>query len=167
MITLTQLSPQQLRQAADIQEEIERLQKQLTEVLGGEVPTPVSTETPTTSGRTKGLKMSAQGLANIRAAQQARRARERGVAAIEAPAATSRKHRKLSAQGLANIRAGVAKRMARKARATTEPAGTGKPAKEPKAKKQVSELKLKALAKAREARLAKLRAAKKANRERP
>ncbi len=107
--TMINITPQQLRKAANIQEKIQSLQKELGQLLGGEIPTPASTEASTTKGRRKRRKMSAEGRANIRAAQLARRAMEGG--------------------------------------------------EQPK-KKQVSEAKLKALAKAREARWAKMRAAK-------
>jgi hypothetical protein len=55
---ITSLSPQTLRKAADLQDRILDLQNQLGELLGGEVPT---------NGRKKRRKLSAQGLANIRA----------------------------------------------------------------------------------------------------
>ena len=37
------ITPQQLRKAADIQEKIQSLQNELAEILGGEVPTPAQT----------------------------------------------------------------------------------------------------------------------------
>jgi hypothetical protein len=108
------ITPQQLRKAADIQEKILSLQEELGQLLGGETSTPASPEAPTTKGRKKRRKMSAEGRASIRAAQLARRARERGEVVTEAPAAKPKK-------------------------------------------KQVSEAKLRALAKAREARWAKVK----------
>ena len=105
--------------------------------------------------------MSDRGLANIRAAQQARRARERGEPGAEDAAAKPRRKRRLSALGLANIRAGVVKREARKAGAAVGPAAMGAPAPATKTKKRLSEAKLQALVKARAARLAKRKAAKK------
>lgn len=65
MNSLTNLSPQQLRQAADIQERINVLQEGLSRLLGG-APAELTT---TSSGRRK---LSAQGLANIRAGAQRR-----------------------------------------------------------------------------------------------
>jgi hypothetical protein len=38
-MSITSLSPQQLRQAADLKERIDRLQDQLNAILGGEVST--------------------------------------------------------------------------------------------------------------------------------
>lgn len=60
MNSFTNLSPQQLRQAADVQERINALQEELSRLLDG-APAHVAT---TSSGRRK---LSAQGLANIRA----------------------------------------------------------------------------------------------------
>jgi hypothetical protein len=106
------LTPTQLRKAADIQERIQSLQKGLGQLLGGEVSTPAqSTEAPK-----KKRKMSAAGRARIAAAAKARWAKIRGAKAAKAP-----KKRKLSARGIANIRAGVAKRMAAKGKAVQKP----------------------------------------------
>jgi len=98
-------TPSQLRKAADIQEEILELQKELGQLLGGEVSTPAqATEAP------KKYKFSAASRAKMRAAQKARWAKIKGTAPQPEPA--PKKKRKFSAQALANIRAGVAKRMA-------------------------------------------------------
>jgi len=84
-MSITTLSAQQLRQAADLQEKIETLQNELDVILGGEeAPTPAATEAPTTPG------------------------------VFEEPTKGRKRRKKLSAQGIANIRAGVAKRMAKK-----------------------------------------------------
>jgi hypothetical protein len=98
--TMINITPQQLRKAANIQEKLQSLQKELGQLLGapGELDT---TEPPK-----KRRKVSAAGIANIRAAQKARWAR---IKAGKTP-----KKRRMSAQGLANIRAGVRKRMAAK-----------------------------------------------------
>src|SRR5208283_2866063 len=85
-------------------------------------------------------KISAQGLANIRAAQKARWAKIKGA---KAPS-----KRKLSAQGLANIRAGVAKRMAAQGKALA-----AKPVK--KARKKISAAGLANIRAAQKARWAK------------
>ena len=67
------LTPQQLRKAADIQEKILTLQSELNEILGGEVPTPFkASEVPK-----KGKKFSAASRAKMRAAQKARWAKIR------------------------------------------------------------------------------------------
>src|SRR5258708_2518238 len=70
------LSPQHLRQVADLKEKIDGLQTELYAILGGEVPTP-DAETPPApkNGRRKG---SAQGRARMAAAQRARWAAKRG-----------------------------------------------------------------------------------------
>ncbi len=65
-----------------------------------------------------------------------------------------KKREKLSPEGLANIRAAAKARWAAK-RGEAPATEAEKPARQPKIKKQVSEAKLKALAKAREARWAK------------
>jgi hypothetical protein len=110
------ITPQQLRKAADIQEKIQSLQKELGELLGGEVSTAAE---PTEAPKKKG-KMSAAGRAAIRAAQKARWVKIKGTTTSAKPAKKAR--RKLSAKGLANIRAGVAKRMATKGKAASKPA---------------------------------------------
>jgi|SRR5579872_641457 len=90
------LSPQQFRQAADLQERIQELQSELEQLLGS---TPQSVAQRSASGR----RLSVQGLANIRAAVRRRWARER---AENAAGAMKRKaKRKMSAAGRARISA--------------------------------------------------------------
>lgn len=102
------LTPKQLRTAANIQEKIQSLQKELNQILGAADSTPTeATEAP------RKRKMSAAGRRAIAAAAKARWAKYN--AAKRAPA--KKRKRKLSAQGLANIRAGVAKRMAARRKA--------------------------------------------------
>ena len=55
------ITPQQLRKAANIQEKIQSLQKELGQLLGGSGPGPA----PAATRAPKKRKMSAQGLANI------------------------------------------------------------------------------------------------------
>jgi hypothetical protein len=113
--TVTNITPQQLRKAADLQEKILELQDELNEILGGEVPTSAqATEAPR-----KKYKFSAASRAKMRSAQKARWAKIKGTAPSEEPA--PKKKRKLSAEGLANIRAGVAKRWAAKGKAVKKP----------------------------------------------
>jgi hypothetical protein len=105
MNSLSNLSPAQLRQAADIQERILALQGELNQLLGvgGEpAPTPIAGGSAPKPGKRN---LSAAGRAAIIAGAKARWAKERA----EPP------KRRLSAQGLANIRAGVAKRVAAQA----------------------------------------------------
>jgi hypothetical protein len=94
MNPITSLSPAQLRQAADIQERILSLQRELSELLGGEAES--------LPGKRR---LSAEGRAAIAAGARARWARIKG---------TGRK-RKMSAEGRADIQAGVRKRMASRA----------------------------------------------------
>jgi hypothetical protein len=99
------ITPQQLRKAADIQEKIQSLQEELGQLLGSETSTPAqSADAP------KKRKFSAAARAKMRAAQKATRAKIKGAAPSAIP--VQKPKRKMSAQGLANIRAGVAKRMA-------------------------------------------------------
>jgi hypothetical protein len=141
--TMINITPSQLRKAADIKERIDVLQSELNEILGSDVSTPAqSAKAPTKKG-----KMSAAGRAAIRAAQKARWAKIKGIAK---PGRKAR--RRMSAKGLANIRAGVAKRMAAQGKAPT-----AKPAK--KAKKKFSAAARAALAAAAKARWAKAKAA--------
>jgi hypothetical protein len=99
------ISPRQLRKAADLQERIQSLQKELGQLLGGPA------ETAATKAPKKKRKMSAAGRARIAAAAKARWAKIKRTAP----------KKKLSAQGLANIRAGVAKRMAARGKSVQKP----------------------------------------------
>ncbi len=144
MNSITGLSPHQLRQAADIKEQIDALQDQLNTLLGLEVPAaPQAIAAPT-----RRRKMSAAGRAAIAAAARARWAAYN--AARGRPMKMAR--RKLSAQGLANIRAGVLKRMAAQRKGLA-----ANPAK--KVKKHFSAAARAALAAAIKARWARARAA--------
>jgi hypothetical protein len=138
------ITPQQLRRAADIQEKIQSLQQELNQILGGEISTAEPTEAP------RKYKFSAAARAKMRAAQKARWAAIKGTAPTTEPA--PKKKSKMSAQGLANIRVGVAKRMAAQGKAPA-----AKPAK--KAKKKFSAAARAALAAAAKARWAKVKAA--------
>src|ERR1017187_3629262 len=136
-------TPQQLRKAADIQERIQSLQKELGQLLGGEVSTPAqTTEAP------RKYKLSAYTRAKMRKAQQARWAKIKETPPSVKPVKKAK--RKLSAQGLANIRAGVAKRMAAQGKAVQKP------------KRKMTAAWRKALERAWAARRAKGNAAKKA-----
>jgi hypothetical protein len=141
------ITPAQLRKAADIQEKIQSLQSELTEILGGG---DVST-TAQTSEAPRKYKFSAAGRARMRAAQIARWAKIKGTAP-EAEPAKKPKKRKMSAQGLANIRAGVAKRMAAQGKGLA-----AKPVK--KARKKMSAAGLANIRAAQKARWAKAKAA--------
>jgi hypothetical protein len=96
MNTITNLTPQQLRQAADLQERILDLQNELEQLLGSSSPAAVRISA---SGR----RLSAQGLANIKAAARRRWARERALNGTGA--APSKPRRKMSSAGRARISA--------------------------------------------------------------
>src|ERR1035438_88306 len=114
MSSITNLSPAQLRKAANIQEKILELQDELNQIFGSEVPAAAqAAEAPR-----KKWKVSAAGRARMRAAQKARWARIKGT---ESTTDAPKKKRKMSAQGLANIRAGVAKRIAAQGKAVQKP----------------------------------------------
>jgi hypothetical protein len=139
------ITPTQLRKAADIQEKIQSLQDELGQLLGGEVSTPArTTEAP------KKSKFSAYTRAKMRKAQIARWAKIKGTAPEAEPGKKPKK--KLSAQAIANIRAGVAKRMA----------AQGKAVQKPKKKRKMTAAWRRALERAWEARRAKAKAAGKA-----
>ena len=100
----TTVTVAQLRQAIVIQEQIESLQTELNQILGGEVPVP-------SAGRGR-HKMSAAGRARIAAAQRARWAKVNGGNAEK----TVKPRRKMSAAGRAAISA-AAKARWKKAKA--------------------------------------------------
>jgi len=102
--TMTNLSPQQLRKAADLKEKIEALQKQLDALLGGGSPAAPAVRA---SGRRK---MSAAGRAAIAAAARARWAKER---AKKGSAPAKPKKRKVSAAGRAALAAAARARWAK------------------------------------------------------
>jgi hypothetical protein len=142
--TMLNITPTQLRKAADIQERIQSLQSELNEILGVEVPTPGKAEAPK-----KKWKFSAAARAKMRRAQKARWAKIKGTAPETEP--TKKGKRKMSAQGIANIRAGVAKRMAAQGKALA-----AKPSK--KTKKKFSAAARAAISAASKARWAKAKA---------
>ena len=89
------ITPTQLRKAADIQERIQSLQNELGQLLGGEVATPAqATEAP------KKRKFSAAARAKMRAAQKARwaarRAQAQPVPTAKKPAEAPKKKRKMT-----------------------------------------------------------------------
>jgi hypothetical protein len=108
MNAITTLTPQQLRNAADIQERIQSLQHELNELLG-------SDSEPTLVVPIERRKLSARGLANIRAGARKRWAATRKGAG-SAPIAHRRKG-KMSAAGRARIAAALKARWAAAKRA--------------------------------------------------
>jgi hypothetical protein len=94
-MNITNLSAQQLRQAASIKDQIQSLENQLAKILGSSTP---ATSTPAPKPAKKKGKMSKAGRANIIAAQKARWAKIKGTAK---PAAKARK--KMSAAQKARL----------------------------------------------------------------
>ncbi len=107
-MSLINLTPSQLRQAADLQEQIEKLQQQLAGIVivGGK------THAPTGAAKPAKRTMSASARAKIRAAQKARWA---AIRAAKPAAATPVKkgRRKMSAAGRARIAAAARARWAK------------------------------------------------------
>ena len=69
-MSIANLTPSQLRAAADLQEKIAQLQTELAAILGGEAKiAPAAASKPTNSGKRK---FSAAHIAKIKAAQKAR-----------------------------------------------------------------------------------------------
>jgi hypothetical protein len=90
-MNITTLTPQQLRKAADLKEDIDGLQEQLSAILGGgATPTPVAPEEtgrPKNGRRKRRKKVSAEGRANISAAAKARwAAKKMGRKSVTVPA---------------------------------------------------------------------------------
>jgi hypothetical protein len=94
MEPMTNLTAQQLREAADLKERIDALQGRLSELLGGGAAAATSG-----NGRRRGRKISAAGIARIRAAQRAR------WAAVKKSTPAPKRKRKFSAAGRARLAA--------------------------------------------------------------
>jgi hypothetical protein len=105
MNILSNLSAQQLRRAADIQEKIAALQDELSQYLGGSV----SSRAPARRGKRR---MSAAGRARIIAAQKARWAKVRGTKG-QASSLQKTKKRTMSAAAKAKIAAAARARWAK------------------------------------------------------
>jgi hypothetical protein len=103
MNSINQLTPQQLRQAADIQEQILELQHNLTQLLGAAPEAGAAAP-----GKRK--KLSAQGLANIRAGAQKRWGKLKG--ASGAAEAVPKPKRGMSAAGKRRLAASMKARWA-------------------------------------------------------
>jgi len=107
MSSITNLSVQQLRQAANLKEKIAALEKQLTAIIGAETKiTSVAVKAPKKNGG-----MSAAGRARIAAAAKLRWAKARAAKANTAPKATktvskpAKKKFKMSAAAKAKLSA--------------------------------------------------------------
>src|SRR5689334_672574 len=104
MISITTLTPQQLRRAADIQEKIQSLQKELNHLVGS------TADNPAVSAPTK-RRISAAGRARIAAGAKARWAKIKGSTATSKTA--PKRRRKISAAGRAAIAAAARARWAK------------------------------------------------------
>ena len=157
-MNITQLTPQQLRDAADLQEKILGLRDELNQIFGGEVPAPDATEAPrpVENGRRKRRQLSPEGRARIAAAQRARWAAKRGEAVPEtAPAADEAKAKKRR-----NISEAGRKAMSLAGKRRWKKVRTAKVESKPRKKRRVTAAVLRGLARARAARSAKAKAAR-------
>ena len=100
MENITNLTPQQLRRAADVKERIDALEEELSQLLGGLAPAPAPAPAPAAAVAPKRKKISAAGIARIRAAQRARWA---AIKSAKAPQPAPKRRRKLSAAGRARL----------------------------------------------------------------
>lgn len=96
MATTTTPSINQLKRAVTIAEQIQNLEAQLTSILENSSPTssPNNAAAPAKRGRKRRGKLSPEGLARIKAAQQERWNRIRGVTSSTAAAASTDKSTK-------------------------------------------------------------------------
>jgi hypothetical protein len=98
MDNFTNLTPQQLRRAADVKERIDALQEELNQLLGASAPAPAAA-----AAAPKRKKISAAGIARIRAAQKARWAAIKKGKGPGKPA--PKRKRKVTAAGRARLSA--------------------------------------------------------------
>ena len=121
LMSITNLSIEQLKQIISIKEEIAALEQNLTTILGGELPASVVTNQVTSTPAKRGRKkMSPEHKAKLIAASKARWAKFRGTApaAVKAPPAAKavKGKRVLSPEGRARIVAALKARWAKKAK---------------------------------------------------
>ena len=181
MTTLTELSPETYRRAADIREKILELEEQLKQLLGETAPSPAETQAPSRTtrggrGRSKVARAPGKRSSNGLTTNQAiLKVLEKGLADVPtiiskvtqmkgkaSKAAIVQALVVLKKQGqITNPERGqyVIKK-ATPASKTAETPSSTRPAKQSKPKKQLSEARLKGLAKARAARSAKAKKAK-------
>lgn len=110
-MSLIKLTPAQLRHAADLKEKIEALEQELSQLSGAPVTAVAAAEVAATPAKRARKKISAAGLARMRAAQQARWARVRGTAPAAQPG--KRGPSKMSPAARARIAAAQRARWAR------------------------------------------------------
>ena len=128
MATFHELSTGQLRQALQLREQIESLQRKLSAILGGKSSAPVG-ETKGEKSRQAGKRLiSAKARAKMAAAQQARWAKAKG-AALPAKAAAKAAPKKaggITKAGRAKLSAAMKARWAAKKGASTADAAAAK-----------------------------------------
>ena len=107
-MSLINLTPAQLRHAADLKEKIESLQHELSRLHGTDGA--ISAAAPAKRGKRK---ISAAGIARIRAAQKLRWAKAKGASAPAAKKTGKRGPRKMSAAARAKIAAAQKARWAK------------------------------------------------------
>ena len=114
MSILSSLTSVQLKRAADLQEQIEALNRQLAALLGGtdSAPAPAAESAPEAKPARKKSKFTPAGLARLRAAQKARWARVHAAAAMTAKP-EKKARRKMSPAARAKIAAGARARWAK------------------------------------------------------
>jgi hypothetical protein len=111
-MSIINLTPAQLRKAADLQERIVKLQNDLAELMGAEAP--VAAAAPVVKAAKTGKhKMSAEGRARIAAAQKARWAKAKGKTVAPAAKPVKKARKKISAEGIARIKAAQKARWAK------------------------------------------------------
>jgi hypothetical protein len=107
MSSINSLSVQQLRQAANLKEQIEALEKELSQLLGS-TPKPVAAKAPKKNGG-----MSAAGKAKVAAAQKARWAKIKAAKPVVAAAKPAKKKFTMSAAAKSKISAAAKARWAK------------------------------------------------------
>ena len=111
MNSITILTPEALRKAADIQERIQSLQSELGSLLSGLASEPEGTSRQSNRDGVKKRRLSARGLANIRAGVARRWGAQKGN--VTPVAAKGTKKRRMSAAGRAAIAAAARRRWAK------------------------------------------------------
>jgi hypothetical protein len=114
-MSITSLSPQQLRQAEDLKEKIDGLQDQLNEILDGEVSTPIASESAEPDRKKR--RMTASWRKALSLAQKARWAKVRGQAGTKQASESRTKPKRHISAALRKARSEAAKARWKKAKA--------------------------------------------------
>jgi len=107
-MSITNLTPSQLRRAAELKEKIDSLELELAQLLGSSTAVAVTIAT-----QGKKSKFGPEAIARIRAGQKARWAKFNAAKGEAAPVKKAKKARKMSPEGLARIRAAQKARWAK------------------------------------------------------